>query len=160
MRHKVSTYWRIMNIRWSITNWTPNSRWYMNLCIYDRWKYKSFMIHRLVMIAFVWPSKLQVNHKNWDKTDNRLENLEYCTASENVKHSYHVLWRVNPSWKEHYKSIPVVQYNMNMNKIFEWDSLTIASNTLNIDRSAISKVCRGKRNSTWWYKWRYKSKLK
>lgn len=44
-------------------------------------------VHRLVMLAFHGPSPLDVNHKNGVKTDNRLENLEYCTKSENNRHA-------------------------------------------------------------------------
>lgn len=49
--------------------------------------------HRIVMAAFVRPEPLtiQVNHKDGDKTNNRLSNLEYCTASENMQHAQHVL---------------------------------------------------------------------
>jgi hypothetical protein len=49
---------------------------------------KFFLIHRIVMLAFVGESDLQVNHKNGIKTDNCLENLEYCTASENTIHAF------------------------------------------------------------------------
>ena len=51
-------------------------------------KRKAHIVHRLVMLAFIGESDLQVNHKNGIKTDNRLENLEYCTASENIRHSF------------------------------------------------------------------------
>lgn len=43
-------------------------------------------IHRLVLLAFKGPSDLMVNHINHQRDDNRLENLEYCTALENVRH--------------------------------------------------------------------------
>lgn len=52
---------------------------------------KQVSVHRLVLATFS-PienmEKLDVNHKNGNKLDNRLENLEWCTRSENIKHSY------------------------------------------------------------------------
>lgn len=44
-------------------------------------------VHRLVMLAFVGPSDLVVNHRNGIKTDNRLENLEYITQAQNIQHA-------------------------------------------------------------------------
>lgn len=44
---------------------------------------KFFYVHRLVLLAFIGPSKLVCNHKNHVKRDNRLENLEYVTGKEN-----------------------------------------------------------------------------
>ena len=51
----------------------------------------SRQVHRLVMHAFHGPSELQVNHINGIKTDNRLENLEYCTPSQNRWHAKNAL---------------------------------------------------------------------
>lgn len=44
---------------------------------------KSYRVHRLVMLAFVGASNLEVDHINRDRSDNRLSNLEYVTHREN-----------------------------------------------------------------------------
>jgi len=49
------------------------------------------LIHRLVMLAFVGESDLQVNHKDGDKSNNRIENLEYVTSLQNLRHCIDVL---------------------------------------------------------------------
>ena len=59
---------------------------YVTLC--KNGKKEVFRLHRLVLMVFVGPSDLECNHKNGNKSDNRLCNLEYVTRSENMKHAY------------------------------------------------------------------------
>lgn len=61
----------------------------------DNGKYCTVKVHRIVALAYFGQSDLTVNHKNGIKTDNSVANLEYCTRSENMLHSYRVL--NNPS---------------------------------------------------------------
>jgi hypothetical protein len=62
-------------------------------------KPKSMYVHRLVALAFLKnpESKRVVNHKNGNPKDNRLDNLEWATHSENNAHAYHSNGRRAPS---------------------------------------------------------------
>lgn len=64
-----------------------NDRGYMNVDCGGAGNSKSYKVHRLVMLAFVGQSELHVNHKDLDKSNNHLWNLEYVTQSENLKHA-------------------------------------------------------------------------
>ena len=65
---------------------SPKGYLYVRLC--SNGKNKQFSVHRLVANAFISnPLSLpQINHINEDKTDNRIENLEWCTNSYNMNY--------------------------------------------------------------------------
>lgn len=71
-----------------------NSKGYLTVSLYDGStpkKPKSYLVHRLIAEAYLGKSDVTINHKNGDKTDNRLENLEYMTIAENNRHAIEVL---------------------------------------------------------------------
>jgi len=61
------------------------------------------LVHRLVAEAFIGPipSGMQVNHLNGNRSDNRVENLEIVTSSENNLHAFRVLNRETPKGEKH-----------------------------------------------------------
>lgn len=67
-----------------------NDGYLKTMLLNDSGKYSSWTVHKFVMLAFKGERSkgLEVNHINGVKTDNRLENLEYCTRSENIKHAF------------------------------------------------------------------------
>jgi len=89
--YQVSNKGRVYSIRNDlIRKLRPDKCGYPTVSLKKHGKVKLAKVHRLVLLSFQGPSSLQVNHKNGIKDDNRLENLEYCTASENLKHAFSI----------------------------------------------------------------------
>lgn len=116
----------------------------VNLCHPTRRLRETSYVHRLVATAFISdiPSGMTVNHRNGDKTDNRLENLEIVTYSDNMKHAYRVLKR-RPSFLgvfNHGSSKPVAQIK-NGKVIAVFPSAREAERQTGIPFKSISKSC-------------------
>ena len=112
---------------------------------------KKFAVHRLVSSNFIENihNKPYINHINEVKHDNRLENLEWCTAKENVNHGTCQERKALSSLK------PVTQLDKNGNVLNEWRSALEASKN-GFSRACICLCCKGKHQTHKGFKWKYK----
>lgn len=124
---------------------------YLRIGLYEHGKGNTFKVHRLVAQAFIPnPNNLpQVNHKDENKTNNCVDNLEWCTNAYN--HDYGTRTkRVSETMTNHeFDSLPVlcVETNVIYPSISEAQRQTNAKN--------IHYCCVGKRNTSGGYHWRY-----
>lgn len=109
-------------------------------------KVKALTVHRLVAQTFLINKDncYCVNHKNGNKCDNRLENLEWCTSSENLIHAYTKLNRVHRVGRK----VQCVELNL----IF--DSIKKASEELNVNAGSIENCLAGRTKRAGGYTWK------
>jgi hypothetical protein len=78
-----------------------NIKYYKRVTLCCNNKTKRFLIHRLIATIFIPnpENKPCVNHIDGNKSNNNISNLEWCTYSENERHSYDILGKINANRK-------------------------------------------------------------
>lgn len=133
---------------------------YARVTLYRGDEKHKIMVHRLVASAFLDnPDFLeQVNHKNENKLDNRVENLEWCSCSYNINYGNRNE-TVSKKLKEHkMKTVArsVLQINPQTNEVVRvWDCMRDAAREMGIPHSGIYACCSGKRKTRCGYRWCY-----
>lgn len=130
---------------------------YLFVQLFKCGNFKSNKVHRLVASAFLEnPENLPlINHKDENKQNNRLENLEWCTPQYNSNYG------VGKYKSASHKRIPVVQYTKDGELVREYESATAAAYALNKIQACSRNIllaCRGVNKSAFGYHWKFKRK--
>ena len=159
--YTINKSWEVKNIKtWKLLSWWINQRWYRHVNLRKNWRTFNRKIHRLLAMVFIETDNydLVINHIDWNKLNNNLNNLEWCTQWYNIKHAQEILWYWNPStwklWKQHWSSKSIIQL-LNWREIRIWDSISDIVRLLKYDQWSISKVCAWKRLTAYWYNWKF-----
>ena len=110
--------------------------------------------HRVVAETFIPnpENKPFINHKNGVKSDNRIENLEWCTQKENILHAFKT--GLSKSQTNGKLSKEIGQYDVQGNFIMVYPSTMEIERTLKIHHSRISYACKHG-SVAGGYKWKY-----
>ena len=123
---------------------------YYQIGLWKNSKVKNYFVHRLVAIAFIPnPDNLPfINHIDEDKTNNCVDNLEWCTASYNNVYGNRI---------EKY-SKPILQFDLEGNLVNEFPSIKEAERQTGFKNPNICNCLKGKRKTCGGFIWKYKKK--
>ena len=130
--------------------------------IWEGGKSKPMLVHRLVAEAFIpnpnnYP---QINHKDENPKNNRVDNLEWCTGSYNIQYYFDR----HPNAARERRSTPrynrkldrkVIQKDKDGNVIKVWPDCRTICVEMNYNQWSISQCCEGKRHTAYGFRWQY-----
>ena len=153
--YQISSYGRVKNVDTNqILIGDTNNIGYRRVWLYMPVK-KRFFVHRLVALHFCagYHEGLVVNHRDGNKLNNHVNNLEWVTRSENDLHAYrHNLREPHPCQFKH----RILAYDLQTGDLIKiYNNTDECSEDLNVARSNIYNCCNGKQYSCRGYILRY-----
>lgn len=145
--------------KWRIKKTSKDSYGYLFCSLSKNSKLKVTKVHRLVAEAFILnPNHLpQINHKDEDKTNNHVSNLEWCDGKYNANYGTRNKRSAEKRLNSPKLSKPVLQLDISTGQVIsEYSSAREASRQLNINPGGISACCRGKCKTYKGFRWKYK----
>lgn len=151
----------IVPVKERILKASKDSKGYLQVKLFKDEKPKTYKVHRLVASAFLPnPDNLpQVNHKDENPSNNRVDNLEWCSAKYNSNYGTRNE-RVAKSLTNHpMKSKKVAQIDKHTGQIIKiWESFN-ECNRKGFFQNAVNECCRGKRKTYKGFIWKYLSDI-
>lgn len=149
----------------------PDKKGYLQVDLRKR----SIKVHRIVAETFIPnpENKQQINHIDGNKSNNRVENLEWCTQSENQKHAYKnglkpksvarsktkevkdLLNKYRNESNEKRKT-PVIATNIATGEKYQFESQSEASRQLGVPQRSVGRICYGKQKQSNGYVFEFK----
>ena len=126
---------------------------YKQVLLHKDGEARTCLVHRLVAEAFIpkmETNKNEINHKDEDKANNAVDNLEWCD------HKYNI----NFGTRTEKTSKKVYQYTKNKKKVNEYQSAWEVHRQLGYDQSSICRACNGVKKNAYGYIWSYKKLTK
>lgn len=113
----------------------------------DKGVNKTRRVHKLVALAFILNKNVEkyniVGHLDNNKTNNTISNLYWTNVSENTKKAYDDGLAINKKGYEDSQSFPVIVYNMNMEEVARYGSVSICHKEMKVSKSTILRHCNG-----------------
>ena len=159
--YEVFTSGKVKGVRGKWLKLHKGTSGYLQVNVWNNYKQRTFLLHRLLAEAFIPnPNNLsEVNHKDGNKLNNSLDNLEWVSRSENIRHGIDTGLIPSPwqgkTGKAHNRSKPVIQLKDGI-VIAEYGSAREAARKTNICYGTISNVLINKGKSAGGFLWKYK----
>lgn len=155
-RYQVSNLGRVKSIIFpsgvKVLSNNLHSGGYLTVSLRKDRKTKPRYVHRLVLVAFKGLElNMNCNHKDSNRKNNNIENLEWCTSKENTEHA-------RSKGRIDSRFLPKEIYCCNTHEVM--DSSVLASRKYNVDASSIIKCCKGKKNHVKGYIFKYSSEIR
>lgn len=144
-RYTVCSDGSILGINGAPLKLAKNQNGYLFFNFWYKGKRKVVMAHRAILKSFVPEpdDRHQINHKDGNKTNNSLDNLEWCTGKENTIHARDIL---NTVFARNKREVTAINIDTGEAKVF--DSLSSCAKYLGVSITSVYRVVRGQRKHT------------